>query len=350
MTTPLPGAPVHLMDWLNTMHVYGIVSDGEVPGLRTATFEGVANDIVATVPVLKGDQGEPGAAAPAVDMQIDPTITDPTQLPTNLGLDDKGKTWWIGDLLYYWTGTEYVTHPAGYPGRPGPTPQISISMELIAPSETSSATITGTAQNPHIHFKIAAPRGIPGPAAAIRQATDYNNTLPPTDGQVPTWDEEQQKWKPTSFTGKRSGAFSIPEAAFTNVTNIINGRIPILSYQLPVWDFPVKLAATGKFKAFGIDLNILDPFKIGAEVRIGGPMNGQIIGRGKGNVSQETTVTPHYSTPGEPTVAMTMDNEIALINANSQATLTANLVNDGLIGMYAFNRQDAQLFVQWWEV
>jgi hypothetical protein len=189
------------MDWLNTMHVYGIVSDGEVPGLRTATFEGVANDIVATVPVLKGDQGEPGAAAPAVDMQIDPTITDPTQLPTNLGLDDKGKTWWIGDLLYYWTGTEYVTHPAGYPGRPGPTPQISISMELIAPSETSSATITGTAQNPHIHFKIAAPRGIPGPAAAIRQATDYNNTLPPTDGQVPTWDEEQQKWKPTSAAG-----------------------------------------------------------------------------------------------------------------------------------------------------
>ncbi|CPZ19083.1 Bacteriophage minor tail subunit [Mycobacteroides abscessus] len=96
MTTPLPGAPIHLMDWLNTMHVFGVVSDGEVPGLRTCTFEGVNNDIVATVPVLKGDPGEPGLPSPVVDLHIDPTITTPTQLPTDLGLDDKGKTWWIG--------------------------------------------------------------------------------------------------------------------------------------------------------------------------------------------------------------------------------------------------------------
>ncbi|SLG08586.1 phage tail protein [Mycobacteroides abscessus] len=350
MTTPLPGAPIHLMSWLNMMHIFGVVSDGEVPGLRTCTFEGVNDDIVATVPLLKGEKGDDGLPSPVVDLHINPTITSPTQLPTDLGLNDKGKTWWIGDLLYVWMGTEYIPRPAGYAGRPGPTPKLSFSIELIAPGETSVVIPSGTDLNPHLHFKIAAPRGIPGPAAAIRDALDYNNILPPTDGQVPTWDEEQGKWRPESFTGKRSGAFSIPEAAFTNVTNIINGRIPILSYQLPVWDFPVKLAATGKFKAFGVDLNILDPFKIGAEVRIGDPMNGQIIGRGKGTVAQETTVSPHYSTPGDPTVAMTMENEVALINAGQQATLTANLVNDGLIGMYAFNRQDAQLFVQWWEV
>lgn len=346
MTTP----PVHLMDWLNTMHVFGVVSDGEVPGLRTATFEGVGDDIVATVPVLKGDPGEPGLPAPAVDMQIDPTITQPSQLPTNLGLGDKGKTWWIGDLLYYWTGTAYITRPAGYAGRPGPTPQISVSVELLDPSNTSSVEISGTAQNPHLHFKVAAPRGIPGPAAAIRDALDYNNTLPPTDGQVPAWNEATGKWKPTSFTGKRSGGFSIPEAAFTNVTQIINGRVTILSYNLPVFDFDWKPWVTGHFKAFGVDLNILDPFKIGAEVRIGNPMNGQIIGRGKGTIAQDTTVVPHFSTPGDPTVAMTMDNEIALISAGQQATLTVNLVNDGLLGMYSFNRQDAQLGVQYMEV
>lgn len=350
MSSPLPGQPVHLMSWLNMMHVFGVVSDGEVPGLRTCTFEGVGDDIVATVPVLKGDKGEDGLPSPVVDLHINPTITSPTQLPTDLGLDDKGKTWWIGDLLYVWMGTEYLTRPAGYPGKPGPVPQMSFTMELLPPGETSVVVPSGTALNPHLHFKIAAPRGIPGPAAAIRDALDYDNTLPPVDKDVPMWDETAGKWKPKSFLGKRIIAFSIPEAAFTNVNAIINGRIRILSYQLPVVDFACKPWVMGHFKAFGVDLNILDPFKIGAEVRLGDATSGQVIGRGKGTIAQETVVLPHFSRPGAPTDAMTMDNEVALINAGEQQTLNVNLVNDGLLGLYSFNRTDAQLGVQLIEV
>lgn len=349
MSSPLPGAPVHLMDWLNTMHVFGVVSDGEVPGLRTCTFEGVGDDIVATVPVLKGDKGEDGLPSPVVDLHIDPTITSPTQLPANLGLLDKGKTWWIGDLLYVWMGTEYLTRPAGYPGRPGPVPQMSFTIELLPPDGESVVVPSGTAANPHLHFKIAAPRGIPGPAAAIRDALDYDNLLPPTKDQVPAWDPVKGKWVPKNFLGKRVVAFSIPEAAFTSVNAIINGRITICSYQLPVVDFPCKPWVFGHFKAFGVDLNILDPFKIGGEVRLGDSA-GQIVARGKGTIAQETTMIPHFSRPGDPTVAMTMDNGVALINAGEQKTLTVNLVNDGLLGMYSFNRTDAQVGVQLIEV
>jgi hypothetical protein len=89
----------------------------------------------------------------------------------------------------------------------------------------------------------------------------------------------------------------------------------------------------------------LDPFKIGAEVRLGDPTNGQLIGRGKGTIAQETIVVPHFSSPGDPDTAATPDNGVGQINAGQQSTLSVNLVNDGLIGAYSFNRKDAQMAV-----
>lgn len=339
------GQPFHIMDVMAMLHFFGTLSDGDVPGLQTVTMEGIGDDLVITIPIAKGEKGDDGLPAPAVDMQIDPTVTQPSELPSDLGPDDKGKTWWLGDLLYYWTGTGYITRPAGYPGRPGPVPQISVTTELLPPDATSVVEQSGNALNPHLNFKIAAPRGLTGPSAAIRQATDYDNTVPPNNGQIPTWNETKQKWEPSDFASKHVQAFSIPESAFTNVSQIVNGRVPILSYQLPVFDFAWVPWVTGHFKAFGVDLNILDPFKIGAEVRLGDPNTGQLIGRGKGNTSQETTVVPHFSTPGDPDTAVSPDNGVAQINAGEQATLTVNLVNDGLLGMYSFNRKDAQLGV-----
>lgn len=344
MTSMAPvGQPFHIMDVLAMLHFFGVMSDGEVPGLQTVTMEGVGDDLVVTIPIAKGEKGDDGLPAPVVDLQIDPAITQPSELPANLGALDKGKTWWLGDLLYYWTGSEYITRPAGYPGRPGPVPQLSFTAEAIAPEETTTVKQSGNALNPHLHLKIAAPRGFTGPAAAIRAATDYDNSVPPNNGQIPTWNETLQKWQPSDFAAKHIQAYSIPEAAFTSVTSVINGRIPILSYQLPVFDFAWIPWVTGHFKAFGVDLNILDPFKIGAEVRIGDAVNGQLIARGKGTIAQETTVIPHFSSPGDPTTAVSPDNGIAQINAGQQATLTVNLVNDGLIGLYSFNRTDAQL-------
>lgn len=337
------GQPFHILDVMAMLHFFGVLSDGEVPGLRTVTMEGVGDDLVVTIPIAKGDKGDDGLPAPAVDMQIDPEVTHPSDLPTTLGAADKGKTWWLGDLLYYWTGTGFITRPAGYPGRPGPVPQITVTAEAIPQDQASDVIQTGNALNPNLHFKIPAPRGLTGPAAAIRAATDYDNSVPPNNGQIPTWDEAAQKWKPSDFASKHVQAFSIPETAFTNVTQIVNGRVTILSYPLPVFDFSWIPWITGHFKAFGVDLNILDPFKIGAEVRLGDPTNGQLIGRGKGTIAQETTVVPHFSTPGDPDTAVTPDNGVAQINAGQQATLTVNLVNDGLIGMYSFNKTDAQI-------
>ena len=236
---------------------------------------------------------------------------------------------------------------------PGVSPD-GVTIDQMTTGDPVSVAAAGLAEAKAKHFDVvivdtAGRLGIDeelmAQAAAIRDALDYDNTLPPVDKDVPMWDETDQKWKPSSFLGKRVVALSIPEAAFTNVNAIINGRISILSYNLPIVDFACKPWVTGHFKAFGVDLNIFDPFKIGCEVRLGDPGSGQVIGRGIGTIAQETIVTPHFSTPGAPTDALTMDNGIALINAGEQAVLNASLVNDGLLGAYSFNRQNAQLGV-----
>ncbi|MCV7080218.1 phage tail protein, partial [Mycolicibacterium insubricum] len=235
--------------------------------------------------------------------------------------------------------------PPATPAAPAPSPQLTVTGEAIDPSLPFVVEQSGNALAPHLHLKVPAPRGFTGPAAAIRDALDYDNSHPPNNGQIPTWNETEQKWQPSDFASKHPQLFSIPESAFTNVTQIINGRVPILSYPMPVFDFAWVPYVTGHFKAFGVDLNILDPFKIGAEVRIGDPVNGQLVGRGKGTIAQETTVIPHFSSHGDPDTAVTPDNGTAQINAGQQMTLTVNLVNDGILGAYSFNRADAQLSV-----
>lgn len=351
MTSPAPGMPVHLIDILNTMHVFGIVGDGETPPMNTATFELVGDDSVMTVPVLKGEKGDDGEPAPIVTMVWDENVVEPSDLPTNLGSADANKAWWLNNndsQVFVWTGTGFVQRPMGRQGRPGVTPQITVHVERIDPDLTSTVELSGTAENPVMLFKIAAPRGPIGPSAAIVTADDYDATLPPSNGQVLTWNDdlgESGLWEPSDFASKHPQLFSIPEAAFQDMAGIVNGRQTILSYPIPPLDFAWVPYVQGHFKGFGVDLNILDPFSIGSEVRLGDPLNGTLIGRGVGNISTQSVVVPHFSSPGDPSAAVSPDNGVAQVAAGQSVTINVNLVNDGLIGAYSFSSANAQLSI-----
>lgn len=351
MSQPVSGQPIHLGDYLNTMHVYGVASDDDTPGVMTATFELVDDDSVLTVPVLKGDKGEPGTPAPIAKMQYD-NFTNPSQLPTNLGdtPQDRDKAWWIGGQIYLWTGTGWVTRQAGPQGRPGAVPQLSFTIQRVAPGAGTTIEQSGTAANPHLDIKIDPPAGPAGPSKAISLSEDYYVAgPPPANGQVLTWNDSLNGggglWEASDFASMHPMFLSIPENAFTNMSSIINGRMTILSFQMPALDYAWVPHITGHFKAIGVDLNILDPFKIGAEVRIGDPLNGTLVARGVGNIAQECTVTPHFSSPGDPGVSVSPDNGVAQVNAGQAITINVNLVNDGLLGLYSFNRTNAQLAV-----
>lgn len=350
MSSPIPGDPVYLGSFLANTHWYGVVGDGETPAMQVATMEAVHQDAVIALDALKGDKGDKGDPADIVKLQYDADITSTADLPTAtqqrgfsrpLTLADKGFAFWIGNLVYVWTGTNYIAKPMGSPGQVGATPTISVTMERINPGETSTVQKSGTSLNPQLHFRIAAPAGPEGPASAITLASDYDNTLPPENGQVPTWNEEKELWEPSDFASKHPRIYSVPEQAFTNFTGFTQ-RHTILSYVLEAQDYAYVPWVSGHIKAFGVEFDS-DPLAIGVEVRLGDPQSGQLIGRGFGNSALWSTIVPHFSTPGDPTAAVSPDNGIAEVAAGQTATISVNLFNDGLLGAYIYNRAGSQL-------
>ena len=138
------------------------------------------------------------------------------------------------------------------------------------------------------------------------------------------------------------------DLAFTSFSGL-SQRAAIGSFVLPAQPFPWTPIVWGHIGAFGLELSA-DPLQIGCEVLLGDPTTGQQVGRGFGNTLGEVNIMPHYSTPGNPTNAITPANGLAVVPANhtnpQQATIYVNLYNDGAEGIYTFNPVDAQVFVQ----
>lgn len=344
MTAPIPGDPVYLGSFLANTHWYGVVGDGETPAMQVATMEAVGQDAVVCLDALKGEKGDKGDPADIVKMQWDSTITAANQLPSGLNsTTDVGKAWWIGNLVYVWTGSKFVAKAMGSPGNPGPTPQITTTMELIPPGQQSVVQQSGTTANPVLHFKIAAPRGPAGPSAAITSAADYDNRLPPEPGQVVTWNGDKNLWEPSDFAAKQPRMYSVPEAAFLEFTGIVQ-RQTVLTYVVEAQDYDWVPYVQGHLRAFGVELDA-DPLTVGCEVRLGDPISGQVIGRGHGSIANWTVISPHFSTAGDPTAAVSPDNGVAMVRKGQTATISVNVKNDGLLGAYIFNKSGAQLTI-----
>lgn len=352
MSSPIPGDPVYLGSFLANTHWYGVVGDGETPAMQVATMEAVHQDAVIALDALKGDQGEKGDPADIVHMQYGTmtTITQASHLPTAsaangftrvLTTADAGFTWWIDNLVYMWTGTGYITRPMGSPGQTGATPTIHVTAERVSPGTGTTVEQSGTSLNPNLHFKVDAPAGPEGPASAIGLASDYDDSQLPDEGQVLTY--LGGLWKPSDFAAKHPRIYSVPESAFTNFTGLAQ-RQNILSYTLEAQDYDYVPFVAGHIKAFGVELDA-DPLTIGVEVRLGDPTTGTLIGRGFGNIASWSTITPHFSSTGDPTAAVAPDNGVAQVNAGATATINVNLYNDGLLGAYIFNKAGAQLTV-----
>jgi hypothetical protein len=345
MSAPIPGDPVYLGSFLANTHWYGVVGDGDTPAMQVATMEAVGQDAVICLDALKGEPGEKGDPADIVQMQYDLLVTKPSDLPTDLNNStDVGKAWWIESQVYVWTGDHYEAKAMGSPGQPGETPHITVSTEVIPPDGESIVEQSGTSLNPHLNFKIAAPRGPAGPAAAIQLAEDYDNTLPPTDGQTIVWNDDKEMWEPSDFAAKQPQLYSVPEAAFNDYTGLTQ-RHTICSFTIPPLDYDWVPYVHGHIKAFGVELGDSDPMTIGCEVRVGDPVAGILVARSHGTIAHWTTVTPHFSSVDDPTAAVAPDNGVATIRAGAEATFNVNLVNDGLIGSYSFNKRGAQLTI-----
>lgn len=345
-----PGDTTYLGSILAKLHFWGIISDMDQPGGVTGTFELADQDGAITLDALVGPQGPAGENAPIVKMQYQSSIDDPADLPDNLTDDpiDVGKAWWIGNVVYLWDGEHYVQKQMGTQGPPGPLPNITPVVELLDPDDnnlTSEIIVSGTAANPTWLMKLKAPRGPQGENATIRDATDYDDSIAPAIGQVIAWNGTD--YAPTDPNVLAPRFYTVPQANFTNFTGL-STRHTIGSFLIPPMPFDYVPIVFGHIKAVGVELDA-DPFIIGCEVRIGDPTSGELIGRGFGNISTWTTIVPHASTNQDPTRAISPDNNVGVIpgySTGAASTIYINLFNDGLAGVYQFNKNNAQLAVQ----
>lgn len=332
----------------------GLVGDPDTPPMVGATLEMVDGKAVITTTVLIGPRGFPGKNAPMIELHWPVPVNEDDEivLPGDWGPELKNHGFLHGGLAYVWDGvSDWHAALPGPQGKTGATPNITFQFETIPMSERTPEVIAagdqvfpgGTPENPTIKIRALSPQGPQGVMGNVESLLNYS---PNTAGGGKSAGKAltvlpDGKWGPSDLAAKTVLFGTIPEQAFTNFNGSAQ-RAPILSYSLPVVDFDYVLRVGGHFKAFGVELDS-DPLTIGCEVRLGDPLSGQLIGRGKGTIIGWTQVGPHYSSPQTPTVAAAPDNGVGLVPAGTTATINVALVNDGLFGAYIFNRADAQL-------
>lgn len=343
--------PVYLGSTLNRTHWWGVVSDIATPALMTATMEMVGPDAAITMDVIKGDKGDKGDPADIVKMQYQDAFTDVSQIPVNTltnQLADIGKAWWIGNLVYQWNGSQLVAKAMGTAGPPGPVPNITPSVQLLDPNGTtaSSITVTGDPANPSWLLKLKCPAGPPGASGTISGASDLDMTHGVALGEAIVWNGV--KWQPEQVGAITPLVYTIPEGAFNSFSGIASLQ-NIAHIALPPQPWPWIPLVFGHIKALGLQLTT-DPLTLGAAAFLGadGNAGGKLIARGFGNITTFANLSPHFSQPGQTMVAAVPGNSVGVVPANhtgTQGDIYIDLWNEGALGSYSFNNQDAQALI-----
>jgi len=372
MTTTVPGTGdvVYLTQALAKMSFYGVVTDASTPDQFSASMELQGDQGVVSLPVLVGQQGASGQPCFALRLQTDLSVNDAADLPKNLTNSeaDLGKYFVIDDLdaeghvigssAYIWFGQKaWRRIQIGSPGPPGPIPVITPTVEVFnktkEPSRQSKIVVGGSNWEPAWKLELGVDEGPAGPTMSMIDAPDCDfRTREPEPGDVMGFtgkynNQGDPMWVPVSVSSLMPSPYSVPQSSFQQFSGF-SQQAPIGSFQLPAQVFPWTPIVWGHFTAFGLEATAT-PLTIGAEVRLGNPTSGKIIGRGFGNSRGEINIMPHYSTPTTPNAAISPTNGRAVVPAGhtdiSQGTVYINLWNDGANGVYSFDPENAQLFI-----
>jgi hypothetical protein len=140
----------------------------------------------------------------------------------------------------------------------------------------------------------------------------------------------------------------MPEAAFVDVPLAIGTSVALGAFVVPPQEWDCVPVVMGHMRISGIEADV-DPFVIGAEVRLGHATTGAPVARAYGNISTYCTLVPHASTSSTPNDAITPTNGRAVIPAGATgaaATLYISAFNDGLAGLYSFQKRGSQISIQ----
>lgn len=321
MTVPLAtGDKSFFGSCVVNLNFWGIIDDGGAPmvnGSMELTGDGTTTpNGTVVIPAIRGPQGIQGESSEIVKLQYEQNLTSASELPELTDTDaDIGKAWWINNVVFVWSGTDWFPYPLGVPGPVGNVPEFTWAGELVPSNTLTSLTQPiavkqeGTPENPSVLFRFDKDsiRGETGPTnGPLRDAQDYDNSGGIRDRDAIVWDVIKQKWKATKYNSVRVPCFSVPEGAFQSITNSTGGNATVCTYAVPPQPFAwrpmvfgcISASQAGFFNLFQVPMNL------GCSVTLGDPLSGYIVGRGFGNVSTFANIMPHFSSPGSPNTSI----------------------------------------------
>lgn len=294
----VPTEPILIGTHAVLLKFFAMPRNADDPKRIEGTLTLVGSEGVLTLDMLVGPQGNPGEPSPIIRPQWGSSVSDVGDLPDVSTLDesDDGRAWYIEGQWHVYSDTvnDYHVIEGSIPGPAGVTPDISVSAEMIDPGEGTvygpiEVVETGTTTSPNFHLKIPGIRGPDGPAAAIRVATDYDDTDPPENGATLIWDDDAEKWKPGQPTLFAPKKYTIPHTMFTDY-NGSAGRQLLASLTIEPQDYDFYPDVLGHIR---VQRGFLSSAQLEAEVRCG------IAGASTGEAEPLVGLAPY-----DPTVAL----------------------------------------------
>ena len=373
VTSPNVETLAFLQDALAKGDTLAVVSQDGQGNLTISAEIGPGSAFLGLTPLV-GPEGAAGQSQFPLLLQEE-VFDDPSDLPTDLTptAADIGR-YWIIDVqnqdtgavtstgAYIWFGSEFRFLPFGNQGPPGPYGVIAPFVTLLPPDNASQPVVTGSgvAGDPYLWtLELSVPEGPVGPCCPVAEMPDFQSVARPTVGQFITATGEHIEygghslplWAPANVGDIVPACYTVPQSAFTAAAGItFESTVTIATFSVPANAWPWKPIVFGQIQMYEAELSF-NPLAIGIEVLLGSPNPevGTLVARGYGNTpGGVVTIVPHTSSPSSPSTAMTPWNSVGLVAANHggpAATLYVNLINDGIVAVWDYNPQGAEIFV-----
>lgn len=210
-----------------------ITVDTDVDGFEQTEATIEVADQHAQLELPEGPEGDKGPrGVPRATWIKSGTVTNPSQLPSDLTADDAGK-WWHDTTtndMWTWNGTEWKqsVDAVGDIGPVGPANTLDVVKVNRDPNITiAGMKLGGYGANQTAEVTIPAgmkgDKGDPGESGVVRQAPDFDPVKGAVHRSVFAWNRGPRKWRPMPFPNGY-GPWAISNTSFMATKNDITAK------------------------------------------------------------------------------------------------------------------------------
>ena len=316
------------------VEVYGIPQADGAPPLTETFFhvrrrqDGAAERAVLGLPAYQGARGPAGR--PGAIHQGERTTAQLEALATALDENHVNYAYRNTDTddQYVWSGKAWVIYREVYatPGPVGPAPLVSPGTLTVGGVEADGpfgVRVSGSDGEYAVGVDLpalpAGPRGPAGPSGSILDSVDVAAGSVPDDGDTLVFDESVGKlrWRDVALGTEE---FAVASSSFPQVINIpsTQTRRELFTLDIPARDYPYRFDFSG-----GVDVDARIGHHIDAEIRVGDPSTGTLVGLARGDAAEgwhRVLFTAFSEAEFGP------DSDVGVIPAGTAVTLYVSLV------------------------